>query len=80
LPNISGKWDTPFSFYLPHPQTFSNNSLLLSEEKRIFAKEKLHWAICKQAFIALAGIICAARSDTLQPWRYDFFRYGLTNP
>ena len=32
--------DTPFSFYLPHPQTFSNKSLLLSEEKRIFAEEK----------------------------------------
>ena len=57
MPHTSGKRDTPFSFYLPHPQTFSNNSLLLSEEKRIFAKEKLHWAICKQAFIALAGII-----------------------
>ena len=27
------------SFYLPHPQTFSNKSLLLSEEKRIFAKK-----------------------------------------
>ena len=31
--------DTPFSFYLPHPQTFSKNSLHLSEEKRIFAAE-----------------------------------------
>jgi hypothetical protein len=37
--------DTPFSFYLPHPQTFFNNSLLLSEEKRIFAAAKLHSAI-----------------------------------
>ena len=27
----------PFSFYLPHLQTFSNKSLHLSEEKRIFA-------------------------------------------
>ena len=32
--------DTPFSFYLPHPQTFSNKSLLLSEEKRIFAEKR----------------------------------------
>jgi len=40
LPNISGKRDTPFSFYLPHPQTFFNNSLLLSEEKRIFAEKR----------------------------------------
>ncbi len=53
--------DTPFSFYLPHPQTFFNNSLLLSEEKRIFASEKLHSAICKQAYITLASIIFAAR-------------------
>jgi hypothetical protein len=37
--------DTPFSFYLPHSQTFFNNSLHLSEEKRIFAEEKLHSAI-----------------------------------
>ena len=34
--------DTPFSFYLPHSQTFSNNSLHLSEEKRIFAARKLN--------------------------------------
>ena len=53
--------DTPFSFYLPHPQTFFNNFLLLSEEKRIFAEEKLHSAICKQAYIALVCIIFAAR-------------------
>ena len=53
--------DTPFSFYLPHPQTFFNNSLLLSEEKRIFAEEKLHSAICKQAYIALVCVIFAAR-------------------
>jgi hypothetical protein len=33
--------DTPFSFYHPHSQTFSNNSLLLSEEKRIFAEEAI---------------------------------------
>jgi len=32
--------DTPFSFYLPHAQTFSNKSLLLSEEKRIFAEKR----------------------------------------
>ena len=32
--------DTPFSFYLLQPQTFFNNSLLLSEEKRIFAKKE----------------------------------------
>ena len=32
--------DTPFSFYLPHSQTFFNNSLLLSEEKRIFAEKR----------------------------------------
>ena len=53
--------DTPFSFYLPQPQTFSPKSLHLSEEKRIFAEEKLHSAICKQAYIALAGIFFAAR-------------------
>jgi len=28
-----------FSFYFPHPQTFFNNSLHLSEEKRIFAED-----------------------------------------
>uniref|UniRef100_UPI004025516E hypothetical protein n=1 Tax=Segatella hominis TaxID=2518605 RepID=UPI004025516E len=33
-----------FFCYLPHPQTFFQNSLLLSEEKRIFAEEKLHSA------------------------------------
>ena len=33
------EYRTPFSFYLLHPQTFSNKSLLLSEEKRIFAKK-----------------------------------------
>ena len=60
LPDIWGKKDTPYSFYLLHPQTFSNNSLHLSEEKRIFAEEKLHSAICKQAYIVLAGIIRAA--------------------
>ena len=53
--------DTPFSFYLPHPQTFSKNSLHLSEEKRIFAAEMLHSAIRKQDFFALACTICAAR-------------------
>ncbi len=57
----NGQRDTPFSFYLSHPQAFFNNSLLLSEEKRIFAEEKLHSAICKQAYIALAGIFFAAR-------------------
>lgn len=41
MPHISGKRDTPFSFYLPHPQTFSNKSLLLSEEKRIFAEKTM---------------------------------------
>ena len=61
MPNISGKRDTPFSFYLPHPQTFSQNSLHFSEEKRIFAEEKLHPAICKQAYIALVYVIFAAR-------------------
>ena len=51
---------TPFSFYLSHPQAFFNNSLLLSEEKRIFAEEKLHSAICEQAYIALVCIFYAA--------------------
>ena len=55
----------PFFFaffcYLPHSLTFSDNSLHLSEEKRIFASEKLHSAICKQAYITLASIIFAAR-------------------
>ena len=52
-----------FSFfcYFLHPQTFFNNLVHLSEEKRIFAAAKLHSAICKQAFIAFAGIIFAAR-------------------
>ena len=54
------EYRTPFSFYLPHPQTFFNNSLLLSEEKRIFAEEKLHSAICEQAYIALVCIFYAA--------------------
>ena len=40
MPHTSGKRDTPFSFYLPLPQTFSQNFLHLSEEKRIFAKKK----------------------------------------
>jgi len=40
---------------------FSQNSLHLSEEKRIFAEAKLHSAICKQAYITLASIIFAAR-------------------
>ena len=55
----------PFFFaffcYFLHPQTFFNNLLHLSEEKRIFAEAKLHSAICKQAFIALVCIIFAAR-------------------
>ena len=42
LPHTSGKRDIPSSFYLPQPQIFSNNSLLLSEEKRIFAARKLN--------------------------------------
>ena len=52
-----------FSFfcYFLHPQTYFNNLVHLSEEKRIFAEAKLHSAICKQAFIAFAGIIFAAR-------------------
>ena len=32
--------DIHFSCYLTHPQTFFNNSLHLSEEKRIFAKKE----------------------------------------
>ena len=32
--------DIHFSCYLTHPQTFSKNSLHLSEEKRIFAKKE----------------------------------------
>lgn len=48
-----------FSRYLLHSQTFSNNSLHLSEEKRIFAEEKLHSAICKQVYIALVCIFFA---------------------
>ena len=32
--------DIHFSCYLTHPQTFSKNSLHLSEEKRIFAKKR----------------------------------------
>ena len=55
----------PFFFaffcYFLHPQTFFNNLLHLSEEKRIFAEAKLHSAICKQAYIALVCIIFAAR-------------------
>ena len=51
----------PFFCYFLHPQTFFNNLLHLSEEKRIFAEAKLHSAICKQAFIALVCIIFAAR-------------------
>ena len=51
--------DTPFSFYLPHPQTFSPKTLHLSEEKRIFAEKLLHSAICKQAVIALVCIFFA---------------------
>ena len=35
----NGQRDTPFSFYLSHPQAFSQNSLHLSEEKHIFAKK-----------------------------------------
>jgi hypothetical protein len=42
LPHTSGKRDIPSPFYLPQPQIFSNNSLLLSEEKRIFAARKLN--------------------------------------
>ena len=47
-PRLFDAGDDPgffISFYLPHPQTFSKKSLLLSEEKRIFAEEKLHSAI-----------------------------------
>ena len=39
-PTHRASGDTPFSFYLPHPQAFFQNSLHLSEEKRIFAKKK----------------------------------------
>ena len=41
-PRLFDAGDDPgffISIYLPHPQTFSNKSLLLSEEKRIFAKK-----------------------------------------
>ena len=39
LPHTSGKRDTPFSIYLPHSQTFFQNFLHLSEEKRIFSED-----------------------------------------
>jgi hypothetical protein len=60
LPNTSGKRGYTFFFLsLSHPQAFFQNSLHLSEEKRIFAEEKLHSAICKQAYVALVCIFFA---------------------
>ena len=52
----------------------------LSEEKRIFAEEKLHSAICKQAYIALAGIINPeTQAPGLQEAREKLKYYSMTN-
>ena len=52
----------------------------LSEEKRIFAEEKLHSAICKQAYIALAGIINpGTQAPGLQEAREKLKYYSMTN-
>ena len=60
MPHTSGKRDTPFSFYLPHSQTFSNNSLHLSEEKRIFSGWRKYHSGCEKvtSLSSLVGIPC----------------------
>ena len=40
---ITGQTRKRLAFYNPHSQTFFNNSLELSEEKRIFAARKLNY-------------------------------------
>ena len=49
-PHIGQAEDTPFSFYLPQPQTFSPKSLHLSEEKRIFAARLAELGNLKASF------------------------------
>ena len=79
MPHTSGKRGYTFfiSLTLKH---FSPKSLHLSEEKRIFAEEKLHSAICKQAYIALAGIINPeTQAPGLQEAREKLKYYSMTN-
>ena len=79
MPHTSGKRGYTFfiSLTLKH---FSPKSLHLSEEKRIFAEEKLHSAIWKQAFIALAGIINPeTQAPGLQEAREKLKYYSMTN-
>ena len=79
MPHTSGKRGYTFfiSLTLKH---FSPKSLHLSEEKRIFAEEKLHSAICKQAYIALAGIINpGTQAPGLQEAREKLKYYSMTN-
>ena len=71
MPHTSGKRGYTFfiSLTLKH---FSPKSLHLSEEKRIFAEEKLHSAIWKQAFIALAGIFFAEEKLHSAIWKQAY--------
>ena len=79
MPHTSGKRGYTFfiSLTLKH---FSPKSLHLSEEKRIFAEEKLHSAIWKQPYIALAGIINPeTQAPGLQEAREKLKYYSMTN-
>ena len=79
MPHTSGKRGYTF-FISPTLKHFSPKSLHLSEEKRIFAEEKLHSAIWKQAYIALAVIINPeTQAPGLQEARENLKYYSMTN-
>ena len=70
MPNISGKRDTPFSFYLPHPQTFSPKILASFRRKAALGNLKANFHCARLHFLC-------RRSDTLQLWRYVFLDMAL---
>ena len=68
--------DTPFSFYFPHSQTFFNNSLLLSEEKRIFAEESRIIKIRRQN---MDNVNLSSEALLSNQGDMTSFRYGNSN-
>ena len=76
MPHTSGKKDTPFYIYLPHFQTFSNNSLHLSEEKRIFAEESRIIKIRRQN---MDNVNLSSEALLSNQGDMTSFRYGNSN-
>ncbi len=76
MPDVWGKKDTPFYIYLPHFQTFSNNSLHLSEEKRIFAEESRIIKIRRQN---MDNVNLSSEALLSNQGDMTSFRYGNSN-